>query len=136
MHGEMFHGEDAAHIPHPDGESYKAPLDHDRIARHHIIIKNIMLDGKEHSHAELEEAIRDAGYEVKDSTVSARQRDLRKPKFGAYNIIRRRVGSGKDGHFVYRLLRAKVFLNRDGTVAKVLGSNGTVIPHDVIQREK
>ena len=60
-----------------------------------------MRDGLEHTLAELHQITKDP-----EASISARLRDLRKPKFGSHDIQRRYV---ERGLFVYRLLKRDLF---------------------------
>ncbi len=86
--------------PHFDGETYVPPLDHERLTKQLARVKAVMLDGRWRTLRELADETGDP-----ESSISARLRDLRKEKFGAYVIERRRRGEGRCGLFEYRLLR-------------------------------
>jgi hypothetical protein len=72
-----------------DGVTYDRKLDKKRLSTQLLRIYNQLLDGRWHSLQGL--AFR---CNAPESSVSARLRDLRKPKFGALRIERRRVENG------------------------------------------
>jgi hypothetical protein len=54
---------------------------------------------------ELAAAVESAmGRRVSEASISARLRDLRKPQFGGYIVLRRAVGGSGHGLFEYRVL--------------------------------
>lgn len=61
-------------------------------------VLSLMSDGKWRTLSEIHEAV--GGTEA---SVSARLRDLRKPKFGGYTVLRRRVGDPRRGMWEYKL---------------------------------
>lgn len=69
-------------------------------------VYDIMSDGR---YRTLEEIVNDAKQHfdtvMKTQSASARLRDLRKPKFGGYQVLRRRAG---EGVFEYALVIPKV----------------------------
>ena len=81
-----------------DGVTYDPALDADRLR---ILLGRVyafMRDGEWRTLAEIAAAC--GGTEA---SVSARLRDLRKERFGAYAVERRRVGQPDRGLFEYRL---------------------------------
>lgn len=80
--------------PHFDGLTYDPALDHERLTVQLNRVKKLMSDGLWRSLETISKATGD-----KEASVSARLRDLRKPKFGGYQIDRRRFG----GLFEYRM---------------------------------
>lgn len=72
-----------------DGITFDQARDGDRLSRQLGIVKRVMLDYQEHSLMELATA---AGCST--SSASARLRDLRKPHFGGYRILKRCAGRG------------------------------------------
>jgi len=84
---------------HFDGETYNPALDYDRLKKQLGRVFNLMADGKWRTLGEIAAALADP-----EASVSARLRDLRKPKFGNYKVPRRRRGSVKAGLWEYCLL--------------------------------
>ena len=94
-----------------DGLTYKPKLDYSRLSSQLERVLHILLDGKWHTLSEIEAIVRPYARNKLNTGISARIRDLRKAKFGAYIIIRRRqVNSNTSGIHEYRLR-----LNKDGT---------------------
>ena len=89
-------------MPEPDfdGETYDRRLDHGRLTTQQKQVYGVMCSGSWLTLAELEER---TGFP--QASISARLRDLRKDKFGGYNIERRRRSQGT---FEYRLAGLKV----------------------------
>lgn len=85
-----------AQIPERDGSTYNHARDGIRLHKQHNRVFSLMRDGKWRTLAEIAVHTRDP-----EASVSARLRDLRKPRFGAHTIERRRVS---DGLHEYRLL--------------------------------
>jgi hypothetical protein len=81
-----------------DGDTYAPALDQKRLSGQLERVFWAMSDGQWRSLAELSIVSRGT-----EASVSARLRDLRKPKFGPYVIDRRRVGL--IGLFQYRMVR-------------------------------
>ena len=82
--------------PHHDGATYEAEHDHVRLNAQTLAVWGVMKAGRWVTLRELSEAT-GAG----EASVSARIRDLRKPKFGGHVVERGRVRDS--GLFVYRL---------------------------------
>ncbi len=80
-----------------DGETITAD-DKPRLDGQMLAVFNAMADGEWHAPRELER-LTASGW----ASVGARLRDLRKPRFGGYNVERRSLGNG---FFEYRLLLA------------------------------
>jgi len=80
-----------------DGVTYEPPEDESRLRTQLWRVFVYMTDEQEHTLAELAEATGGS-----EASVSARLRDLRKPRFGSWIIDRRRIGGGLFG---YRLRR-------------------------------
>lgn len=74
---------------HFDGRTYNADLDGPRLAGQLLRVFKVMADGKWRSYAEIA-----AEADVPEGTVGSRVRDLRKPKFGDFNILTQRIESG------------------------------------------
>jgi len=85
-------------MAHFDGETYDPALDEDRLTRLLGRVWALMIDGRWRTLAEIQRA---AG--GTEASVSARLRDLRKDRFGAYKVRRRRRGPGKSGLWEYYL---------------------------------
>jgi hypothetical protein len=81
-----------------DGETYERELDGQRLFRQLEAVRRVMADGRWRTLAELASVVR-----APEASVSARLRDLRKLKWGARDVQRRRRGEGKRGLFEYRL---------------------------------
>ena len=86
---------DVVTAPHFDGETYDPDLDHDRLAVQLGRVRRAMSDGQPHTLRDLACATGDP-----EASVSARIRDLRKPKFGGRTIVRARVAKGL---YTYRM---------------------------------
>ena len=80
-----------------DGETYEPALDGARLSREYDRVFRLMRDGEWRTLADISEATGDP-----QASVSARLRDMRKPRFGSHTVERRRCG---EGLFEYRLLR-------------------------------
>ena len=76
-------------IPHFDGETYDADRDHDRLGRQLRDVRDLMSDGEWRTLMDIEYRL---GYP--EASISARLRDLRKPRFGGYTVERRYAGGG------------------------------------------
>lgn len=72
-----------------DGESFVSERDEDRLNRQRDRLFNAMRDERWHTSSALVRAVGDNW-----ASVSARVRDLRKPKFGAHLVERRYLGNG------------------------------------------
>lgn len=83
-------------IPQFDGATYDPGRDGDRLRSQLKRVRDLMLDGRWRSIAAI--AAHVGGSEA---GVSARLRDLRKPRNGAYTVNRRYVG---EGMFEYQLI--------------------------------
>jgi hypothetical protein len=75
--------------PHFDGSTYEASKDHGRLWRQLDGVRASMRNGTWMTLSEMEEQ---TGFP--QASISARLRDLRKPKFGGYTVERRRRGPG------------------------------------------
>lgn len=83
--------------PHFDGKTYEADRDHDRLTSQLERVKQVVVGAPWMT---LEEIAAITG--TPEASVSARLRDLRKVKFGAYTVERRFVHRGL---FAYRVLQ-------------------------------
>lgn len=64
------------------------PADHVRLAQHMLTLTRVMADGLERSLGEVATAIG-----CSESAAGSRLRDLRKQKFGSFQVTKRRVGN-------------------------------------------
>lgn len=83
--------------PHFDGTTYDPHLDHVRLTGQCARVYSIIRDGRWRTLSELADLSR-----APEASVSARLRDLRKKRFGAHVIGRRRRGPPGAGIFEYR----------------------------------
>jgi hypothetical protein len=81
-----------------DGDTFDPDLDGTRLFAQLKRVRALMGDGAWRTLAEISAATADP-----EASISARLRDLRKPKFGAFTIERRRRGEAHHGLFEYRL---------------------------------
>jgi hypothetical protein len=79
--------------PRFDGVTYEPELDRDRLAAQLALVRAVMSDGQWHTLAGIADLIG-----APEASISARLRDLRKPRFGAWTIERRRVPLGHGLH--------------------------------------
>ena len=87
---------DAPPAPDFDGKTYQRGRDHARLTAQLDAVRRYMRDGEWHTLGQIATAIG-----APEASVSARLRDLRKPKFGKHTIERQHVTRGL---FQYRLL--------------------------------
>ena len=85
--------------PHFDGESYNPDLDKVRLTGQLQRVHSFLSDARWHTLHEI--SVRT---EAPESSCSARLRDLRKDKFGAHIVDRKRDCINK-GTFLYRLVK-------------------------------
>jgi hypothetical protein len=85
--------------PHFAGPAYAPALDHARLTLQHARIRDLMRDGRWRTLGEIAAATGD-----KEASISAQLRHLRRPKFGAWVVEKRRRGEGRRGLWEYRLL--------------------------------
>lgn len=81
-----------------DGATYEPEHDQVRLNAQTERVRRLMADGHWRTLAEICLATGD-----REASVSARLRDLRKPRFGAFDVERRRRGEASRGIFEYRL---------------------------------
>lgn len=81
-----------------DGTTYEARHDQQRLAGQTLAVYRAMLSGR---WLTLRELADETG--APEASISARLRDLRKPRFGAYTIERRRRGDPKHAVHEYRM---------------------------------
>lgn len=84
--------------PRFDGETYEPAKDQKRLKGQLLRVYNVMLDGEWHTLEWLATACQGSV-----PSVSARLRDLRKERFGAHTIERKRSETIK-GLFLYRMI--------------------------------
>jgi hypothetical protein len=82
-----------------DGDTYDKTLDEERLGSQLDRVISFMADGNWH---DLDEVVAESG--GTHASISARLRDLRKPKFGGYTVLSRRVGSAKFGYWQYLVI--------------------------------
>lgn len=85
-----------------DGQTYDPALDRERLRLQLGRVFALMIDGEWRSLAEIETTTG-----APQASISARLRDLRKPRFGSYLVERRRrenLNRGRCGTFEYRVL--------------------------------
>lgn len=80
-----------------DGKTYEPELDFTRLHSQLARVLDLMIDGEWRTLDQIHSSI---GGSI--PSISARLRDLRKSKFGEFNVERRRVGVGL---FEYRVTR-------------------------------
>lgn len=89
---------DGRPVPDFDGGTYRRPLDHVRLASQLYRVHTVMGDGQWRTLGELA-----AEVGATEPAVSARLRDLRKPKYGGFHVEHRRRGDPTHGLWEYRL---------------------------------
>lgn len=72
-----------------DGATYDPARDHDRLSHQLTEVRTLMLDGSWRTLAEIAEVVG-----APEASVSARLRDLRKPRHGGYLVDRQYVRRG------------------------------------------
>lgn len=82
------------------GPAYDSAFDKDRLMKQIGKIFHLMIDGQWRTLGKIESL---TGYG--QASISANLRNLRKPRFGFYNVERRRRGDRKQGLFEYRVTR-------------------------------
>lgn len=91
--------------PMRDGSTFDLERDGKRLERQHDRVRDLMLDGYWRT---LSEIARHTG--APEASVSARLRDLRKPRFGGYVVERKNLGGGT---WKYRLVFGQLELLND-----------------------
>lgn len=76
-----------------DGETYDLEEDQDRLRAQLAAVRALMRDGQWRTLREISDLIH-----APEASVSARLRDLRKPRFGYWLVLRRRVPNGRGLH--------------------------------------
>jgi len=84
--------------PHFDGDTYDPDLDKVRLTGQSKRVYNVMKDGRWRTLNNISMLANGP-----ESSIGARIRDLRKPKFGKYQVDRKRDSINK-GMFLYRLV--------------------------------
>jgi len=93
--------EEIAGTPEPDGETYDREADLERLTGQNKRVHDLMADGQWRTLAEIAGLLRDP-----EASISARLRDLRKPKFGGHTVNRRHRGPKENGLYEYQLVPA------------------------------
>jgi hypothetical protein len=88
-----------------DGETFVAEFDAERLSGQLRRVYECTKDGEWRTLSELQFRISQS-YPFRDSesSISARLRDLRKDRFGSFNMERRRRGEANRGTFEYRVI--------------------------------
>lgn len=81
-----------------DGSNYDATLDHDRLKGQIRRVLDCMLSGTWRTLGEIEEITGDP-----QASISAQLRHLRKERFGAFILDKRRRGEPENGLWEYRI---------------------------------
>lgn len=82
-----------------NGPDYVPALDDARLSTQYVTIFNLMKDGEWRSLSEVDKI---TGHP--EASISAQLRHMRKKRFGAHLVLKRRVGDPRDGLFEYRLI--------------------------------
>jgi hypothetical protein len=93
---------------HFDGATFDSTEDAERLSSQAVRVLALMLDGEWRTLATIADAVSGS-----EAGVSARLRDLRKVRFGAYQVERRRV-EGAHGLHEYRVLLPEPEVVLDG----------------------
>jgi hypothetical protein len=80
------------------GLTFSERHDSARLTGQLLKVSSLMSDGKWRTLAEIKQAIGGS-----EAGISARLRDLRKPKFGAMTVLRQRRGEPSEGLWEYRV---------------------------------
>lgn len=89
---------------HFDGETYEPSEDRHRLSAQLDVVRGLMSNHGWWTIAQLADAVWKAGYRATQQGLSARIRDLRKARFGANTVDRRRRGKRASGEWEYRLV--------------------------------
>ena len=81
-----------------EGSDYSKSLDKKRLTGQILRVFHVMKDGKFRSLKEIETMLGDP-----QASISAQLRNLRKDRFGGYNVNKRRRGDRTSGLFEYQL---------------------------------
>jgi len=94
--------------PEFDGATYEAEKDRARLSAQLQAVFDLMRDGEWRTLDEIGIGLFEwSGVMAMTQGISARVRDLRKPKFGGYTVNRRRVVSRPAGLYEYQLIVGK-----------------------------
>jgi hypothetical protein len=88
-----------------NGPDYDVDLDRERLSRQHERIRDLMIDGAWRTLQDIADITGDP-----PASVSAQLRHLRKKRFGAWTVSKRRRGEAGVGLFEYRVSRARQLL--------------------------
>jgi len=77
-----------------DGRSYEPTRDGDRLNTQLAAVRHVLSDGRWHTTTEISRALAAIGIFGTETSISSRVRDLRKAKFGAYDVQSRYVEKG------------------------------------------
>jgi len=83
-----------------DGRSYEPTRDGDRLNTQLAAVRHILADGRWRTMTEISRELAAINIYASENSISARIRDLRKSKFGAYDIQRRYI---ENGLWAYRM---------------------------------
>lgn len=81
---------------HFDGATYDENQDSKRLGKQLLSVRDLMMDGRWRTLRQIADAT-----DKPEASLSARLRDLRKPKFGSYVVQRKRIDGGL---YAYRVL--------------------------------
>jgi hypothetical protein len=82
-----------------DGETFDKAVDGSRLRRQLNSVRTLMWDEQWRTLSQIA-----LGLGYPEASISARLRDLRKPKFGGY-VVERKRATDQSGLFLYRLVR-------------------------------
>ena len=85
-----------------DGSDYEDKVDRRRLAGQILRVYECMKDGQWRTVNEIHQVTGDP-----HASISAQLRNLRKPKFGSYNVVKQIRGERKDSLYEYQLLTQK-----------------------------
>ncbi len=75
--------------PHFDGQTYEPKLDHARLTSMLERVQSVLSNGRWYTLRELSQLANGS-----EASISARLRDLRKPRFGSHKVDKKREHSG------------------------------------------
>lgn len=81
-------------LPLFDGRTYDAARDGKRLNTQLEAVRRVLSDGRWRTIAEIRRELTGWGIDASEASISARIRDLRKAKFGAYQVGRRYIEDG------------------------------------------
>lgn len=73
-------------LPLFDGRTYLPERDGKRLKSQLEAVRHVMSDGRWRTYADIHRELSLLGIRATETSISARMRDLRKPKFGAYEV--------------------------------------------------